>query len=162
MGEAIAVDSQIINGSNFYDIWASADSSRILARWPTSGSVTLRRQNHLGNLMGEIVLHPDTFTNTRGFFTFGDGSWINIGQNPRPSSGTFPYMLTRISDIGYPYDPWRQQVVFKGVTGLVSNAKEKPQVTAYPNPTTDIIKFMGIAEGSIKLIDATGKLVHNS
>ncbi|WP_414524069.1 T9SS type A sorting domain-containing protein, partial [Umezakia ovalisporum] len=25
-----------------------------------------------------------------------------------------------------------------------------------------IIKFMGIAEGSIKLIDATGKLVHNS
>ncbi len=163
MGEPIALDSQAFVNTNFYDIWASSDSSRVLVRWPPNVDRILRRVDHLGNVMGEITLRSDTFYNTRGFFCFGDGSWINISQNPAfGSSGTFPYMLTRISDIGYPYDPWRQQVVFKGVTGTVPPKKELPKIIAYPNPTSDNIRFMGIAEGNIILSDFTGKTVLNS
>ncbi len=162
MGDAIPVDSQIINGANFYDIWASSDSSRILARWPTGGNRTLRRIDHLGNIMGSISLTEDTFLNTRGFFCFGDGSWMNVTSNQMSNRGTYPYAVTRISDIGYPYDPWRQQVVFKGVTGTVPPKKELPKIIAYPNPTSDNIRFMGIAEGSIILTDITGKTVLNS
>jgi hypothetical protein len=69
-------------------------------------------------------------------------------------------MLTRISDMGYPYDPWKQQVVFKGVTGT-GKEQEKLTVTAYPNPTQDRLRFMGIAEGTVRLIDATGKELLN-
>ncbi len=164
MGDAIPIDSFVMAASTFYDIWVNSDSSRILARWPTRGDVTLRRISHLGNVMGEITMPEDTFYNTWGFFCFGDGSWINISQNPGGGgiSGPYPYMLTRISDIGYPYDPWRQQVVFKGVTGTVPHKKELPKIVAYPNPTSDNIRFMGIAEGSIILSDITGKTVLNS